>query len=164
MGTAGRRRGAPKRSAGLLLWRRRDGRIEVLLAHMGGPLWSNRSAGAWTIPKGEYEDGEAPLAAARREFAEELGAPPPAGEPLPVGEVRQRNGKLVTAFALEGDFDAAAARSNTFRMEWPRGSGRHADFPEIDRAEWIELERARRLVIAAQAELLDRLAQRAGFG
>ena len=129
---------------------------------MGGPLWARREAGAWSIPKGEYTDGEPPLAAARREFAEELGGPPPAGEPLPLGEVRQRSGKLVTAFALEGDFDATAARSNTFRMEWPRGSGRFADYPEVDRAEWIELERARTLVIAAQAELLDRLEQAVG--
>ncbi len=152
----------PKRSAGLLLWRRRSGRIEVLLVHMGGPLWASRTTGGWSIPKGEYTGDEPPLAAARREFVEELGSPAPEGEPLELGEVRQRSGKLVTAFALEADFDAASARSNTFRMEWPRGSGRYGEYPEVDRAEWVELDRARTLVVEAQAELLDRLERAVG--
>jgi predicted NUDIX family NTP pyrophosphohydrolase len=149
-------------SAGLLLYRLRDGATEVLLGHMGGPFWAGRDAGAWSIPKGELADGEEALAAARREFAEELGHPPPAGEPLPLGEVRQRGGKRVVAFALEGDFDPAALDPGTFEMEWPPRSGRRRRFPEVDRVAWLGLDDARRLVVRAQAELIERLADAVG--
>jgi predicted NUDIX family NTP pyrophosphohydrolase len=149
-------------SAGLLLYRLRDGAPEVLLGHMGGPFWARRDAGAWSIPKGELAEGEEALAGARREFAEELGHPPPEGEPLPLGEVRQRGGKRVVAFALEGDFDPAALDPGTFEMEWPPRSGRRQRFPEIDRVAWLGLDDARRLVVRAQAELIERLAGAVG--
>jgi predicted NUDIX family NTP pyrophosphohydrolase len=148
----------PTRSAGILLHRRGAGGREVLLVHPGGPFWAKRDDGAWSIPKGEYADGEDAQAAARREFAEELGSPLPDGAPLvELGEVRQRNGKLVAAWAAEGDLDATAARSNTFEMEWPPRSGRRQEFPEIDRAEWFPLARAREKLIPAQVAFLDRL-------
>jgi predicted NUDIX family NTP pyrophosphohydrolase len=152
----------PTRSAGILLHRRgADGR-EVLLVHPGGPFWAKRDDGAWSIPKGEYGDGEDPRAAARREFAEELGSPLPDDAPLvELGEIRQRNGKLVVAWAAEGDLDATAARSNTFEMEWPPRSGRRQQFPEIDRAEWFPFARAREKLIPAQVAFLDRLEERA---
>ena len=147
------------RSAGLLLYRRTGaGELEVLIAHMGGPFWAGRDEAAWSIPKGEHDPGEPPLDAARREFAEELGSDPPPGEPLDLGELRQAGGKLVTAFALEGDLDTAGVRSNTFRIEWPPRSGRMAEFPEIDRAEWMTVERARTALVKGQREFLDRLA------
>jgi predicted NUDIX family NTP pyrophosphohydrolase len=149
-------------SAGLLLYRLRDGAPEVLLGHMGGPFWARRDAGAWSIPKGELAEGEEALAGARREFAEELGHPPPEGEPLPLGEVRQRGGKRVVAFALEGDFDPAALDPGTFEMEWPPRSGRRHRFPEIDRVAWLGLDDARRLVVRAQVELIERLAGAVG--
>ena len=147
----------PKTSAALLLFRRRDA-LEVLIAHMGGPFWARKDAGAWSIPKGEYTDEE-PLDAAVREFAEELGSPPPEGPVIPLGTVRQSGGKTVTTFAVEGDFDLAGFRSNTFELEWPRGSGRIQEFPEVDRAEWFDLERAYAKILTAQAPLLDRLRQ-----
>jgi predicted NUDIX family NTP pyrophosphohydrolase len=144
----------PKRSAGILLHRRG----EVLLVHPGGPFWSKRDHGAWSIPKGEYGDGEDPLAAARREFEEELGSPLPADAELrPLGEVRQKSGKVVVCWAVEGDLDATAAHSNTFEMEWPPRSGRRQAFPEIDRAEWFPLARAREKLVPAQAAFVDRL-------
>lgn len=152
-----------KHSAGLLLFRRADGSggPEVLLGHMGGPFWSGKDARAWSIPKGEYEpDEEEPLAAARREFEEELGVPPPAGELLPLGSVRQSGGKHVTAWAVEGDLDPGAVVPGTFEMEWPRGSGRMRRFPEVDQVAWWELARARELVVAKQQVFLDRLAER----
>jgi predicted NUDIX family NTP pyrophosphohydrolase len=148
----------PTRSAGILLHRRGAGGREVLLVHPGGPFWAKRDDGAWSIPKGEYADGEDPQAAARREFEEELGSPLPDDAPLlELGEVRQRNGKQVVAWAAEGDLDATAARSNTFEMEWPPRSGRRQEFPEIDRAEWFPLARAREKLVPAQVEFLDRL-------
>ena len=148
----------PKRSAGILLHRHgQDGR-EVLLVHPGGPFWAKRDDGAWSIPKGEYEDGEDPQAAARREFEEELGSPLPEGAELrELGEVKQKNRKVVAAWAVEGDLDASAAHSNTFEMEWPPRSGRRQEFPEIDRAEWFPLARAREKLLPAQAAFLDRL-------
>jgi predicted NUDIX family NTP pyrophosphohydrolase len=149
-------------SAGLLLYRLRDGSLEVLLGHMAGPVWARRDAGAWSIPKGELADGEEALAGARREFAEELGLPAPPGEPVLLGEVRQRGGKRVVAFALEGDLDPAALDPGTFEMEWPPRSGRRQRFPEIDRVAWLGLEDARRLVVRAQAELIERLAAAVG--
>jgi predicted NUDIX family NTP pyrophosphohydrolase len=146
-----------RRSAGLLLYRVRDGGPEVLIGHMGGPFWAKKDEGAWSIPKGEYDDAEEPLAAARREFEEELGSPPPDGEALALGEVRQSSGKRVTAWAVEGDFDASEIHSNTFGMEWPPRSGRTELFPEIDRAEWVDLPTARRKLVKAQVELVDEL-------
>jgi predicted NUDIX family NTP pyrophosphohydrolase len=131
----------------------------VLLVHPGGPVWSRRDEGAWSIPKGEYEPGEEPLAAARREFEEELGVPAPAGEPVDLGEVRQKSGKLVRAWALPGALDATAIHSNSFTMEWPPRSGRWQEFPEVDRAQWFGLPEAREKINPAQAELLDRLEQ-----
>ena len=149
-----------RRSAGILLYRRAVGGLEVLLVHPGGPFWTNKKdAGAWSIPKGEYEPGEDPLAAARREFEEELGSAPPNGQALEIGEVRQRSGKLVCAWALEGDLDATAAFSNTFTMEWPPRSGQTQEFPEVDRAEWFGVEDAREKINPAQAAFLDRLAE-----
>jgi predicted NUDIX family NTP pyrophosphohydrolase len=146
-----------KRSAGILLHRHREDRLEVLLVHMGGPLWARKDDGAWSIPKGEYTEAEDPLDAARREFAEELGVPVPDGRSTALGEVKQSGGKVVTAWAVEADLDVSAVVSNTFTMEWPRGSGRLADFPEIDRAEWCSIDTARRLLVRAQVEFLDRL-------
>ena len=149
----------PKRSAGILLFRRAGGEIEVLLAHPGGPFWKNKDDGAWSIPKGEFADDEDPLAAAKREFAEETGLTP-SGDFIPLGEVRQPGGKVVTAWALEGDFDTKLVRSNTFSMVWPPRSGKSQEFPEVDRAEWFPLDVARRKILKGQAELLDRLAAR----
>ena len=151
---------ATKRSAGILLHRRaEDGALEVLLVHPGGPFWAKKDAGAWSIPKGEHGDDGEPLAAALREFAEELGSPPPDGDLVDLGEVRQRGGKIVIAWALEGDTDADAARSNTFTMEWPPRSGRMREYPEVDRAAWFALDAARERILPAQAPLLDRLAE-----
>jgi predicted NUDIX family NTP pyrophosphohydrolase len=146
-----------KRSAGILLHRLRDGAREVLLVHPGGPLWVSRDAGAWSIPKGEYEPDEDALAAARREFAEELGTPAPAGEVDELGEVRQKSGKLVRVWALQGDFDVSTVASNTFELEWPPRSGRHVEVPEVDRAAWFTIERAREKLNPAQVPLLERL-------
>jgi len=148
----------PKRSAGLLLWRRRDGVVEVLLAHPGGPLFATRDDGSWSVPKGEYTEQEEPLAAARREFFEELGKPAPAGEPVPLGEARQASGKVNTVWAIRGDLDASDVVSNLFSMEWPPRSGRLQEFPEIDRAEWFDLATARVKLAAGQLPFLDRVA------
>ncbi|MQA94735.1 MAG: NUDIX domain-containing protein [Streptosporangiales bacterium] len=152
-----------RRSAGLLCYRvPGDGvpvaeTLEVLLVHPGGPFFARRDAGVWTIPKGEYEPDEEPYAAARREFTEETGAPPPEGEPLPLGEVKQRGGKLVIAWGYAGDLDADAIVSNTFPLEWPPRSGRFRQFPEVDRAGWFRVEDAREKINPAQAVFLDRL-------
>jgi predicted NUDIX family NTP pyrophosphohydrolase len=154
----------PSRSAGILLYRRRGDALEVLLVHPGGPFWSRRDLGAWSIPKGEYEAGEEPLAAARREFEEELGAAPSDGPVEDLGEIRQRGGKAVHAWALEGDLDASAITSNTFELEWPPRSGTMIEVPEVDRAEWFPLDAAREKINPAQVELLERLAQRVGAG
>jgi predicted NUDIX family NTP pyrophosphohydrolase len=151
-----------RRSAGILLFRRRAGDIEVLLGHLGGPFWTRRDAGAWSVPKGEYGDDETPEAAARREFEEELGVPVPAGALLELGEVRQSGGKRVTAWALEGDLDPSQVVPGTFELEWPRGSGRLRTFPEIDRAAWFDLDAARERIVAGQRPLLDRLRVRVG--
>jgi predicted NUDIX family NTP pyrophosphohydrolase len=144
-------------SAGILLWRRRDDRLEVLLAHMGGPYWVDKDLGHWTIPKGEIEQGEEPVAVARREFAEETGSELPDTPLVELGEIRQKSGKLVLAWAARGDLDAATAVSNSYQMEWPPRSGRVETFPEIDRVEWFKLKRARRKLKAAQVPFLDRL-------
>jgi predicted NUDIX family NTP pyrophosphohydrolase len=151
----------PKRSAALLLYRRGEqGELEVLVAHMGGPFWAGKQARAWSVPKGEYDDGEEPLAAARREFAEEMGQPPPDGELTELGECRQPSGKIITTFAVEGDFDLSRFHSNTFELEWPRGSGRIQEFPEVDRAEWMSLDRAAGLLVKGQVPILGTLRQR----
>jgi len=147
----------PKESAGLLLYRRREEALEVLLVHPGGPFWAKKDAGAWTIPKGELAPGEAPLDAARREFREETGQEV-AGPFHALRPVRQAGGKTVYAWAVAGELDAAAIQSNTFEMEWPPRSGRRRAFPEIDRAQWFALEEARRRINPAQAALLDELA------
>ena len=146
----------PNHSAGILLYQRRARLLHVLLAHPGGPFWARRDAGAWTIPKGGIGPGETAEDTARREFAEELGALP-AGPLQPLGSVRQRGGKWVEAFALEGAFDAATVRSNEFEIEWPPHSGRMARFAEIDRAGWFPIVEARRRILPGQEALLDRL-------
>ena len=146
-----------KRSAGLLLFRRTDHGTEVLLGHMGGPFFASRDAGAWTVPKGEYEPDEPAWDAARREFQEELGLPPPDGEAIPLGEVTQTNRKIVTVWAIEADLDVTTVVPGVFRMEWPRGSGQVQEFPELDRVEWLDRDRARTVIVKAQATFLDRL-------
>jgi predicted NUDIX family NTP pyrophosphohydrolase len=147
------------RSAGILLHRDHGGALEVLLVHPGGPAWARRDAGAWSIPKGEYDDGEEPLVAARREFEEELGSPAPDGDPEDLGEIRQKSGKLVRAWALAGDLDASTVVSNTFELEWPPRSGRRIEIPEVDRAEWFRLDVAREKINPGQVPLLERLEQ-----
>lgn len=152
-----------KASAGILLFRERAGRLEVLLAHPGGPYWAKKDAGAWTIPKGEIAEDEEPLAAARREFEEETGARVE-GEPLPLTPRRQPGGKLVHAWAMRGDLDPAAVRSITFTMEWPPRSGRQQAFPEVDRAGWFGLPDARGKILKGQAPFLDELERLLGPG
>ena len=144
-------------SAGVLLYRRPGKSLEVLLVHPGGPFWARRDLGAWSIPKGEFDEGEEPAAAARREFAEELGVELE-GELSALGEVRQKGGKRVVGFAAEGDFEVTAIRSNTFEMEWPPRSGRKQSFPEIDRAAWFDFEIAREKMIDGQRPFLEWLA------
>jgi predicted NUDIX family NTP pyrophosphohydrolase len=143
-------------SAGVLLWRRRDGALEVLLGHFGGPHWARKDEGAWAIPKGLIEPGESAEAAARREFAEELGAEAPAVL-TPLAIIRQKAGKKVTAFAAEGDFDPAALVSNEMRLEWPPRSGEFQSYPELDRAAWFGMDEARAKMLPSQLPLLDAL-------
>jgi predicted NUDIX family NTP pyrophosphohydrolase len=153
-----------RRSAGLLLYRRRDGDVEVLLAHPGGPLFAKKDLGDWSVPKGEIEPGEAPWDVARREFEEETGHPPPDGEAIDLGEIRQKGGKLVVAWGVEGDLDPAAAHSNTFMLEWPPRSGRRIEVPEIDRVEWFAPDEARRRIKETQIPFIDRLLPAIGAG
>jgi predicted NUDIX family NTP pyrophosphohydrolase len=148
----------PKTSAGLLLYRHTPGGIEVFLVHPGGPFWAKKDAGAWSIPKGEYVPGEDPLDAARREFAEETGIVPE-GEFVELGVVKQAGGKIVAAWAFEGDCDADAIRSNTFTMERPPRSGRQQEFPEVDRAAWFDLETAREKILKGQLDFIRRLGE-----
>jgi predicted NUDIX family NTP pyrophosphohydrolase len=155
-------RSASRRSAGILLYRGRGDTLEVLLVHPGGPLWAKRDAGAWSIPKGEYLDGEDPLAAARREFEEELGSGPPAGDAADLGEIQQKSGKRVHGWAVAGDMDATQVKSNTFQFEWPPRSGKLIEIPEVDRAEWFGLDAAREKINEGQVPLLDRLEQLLG--
>jgi predicted NUDIX family NTP pyrophosphohydrolase len=138
--------------------RRQGDRVEVLLVHPGGPLWARRDEGAWSIPKGEYTDDEDALAAARREFAEELGTAVPAGDAVELGEIRQKSGKLVRGWAVAGDLDVSRVVSNTCEIEWPPRSGRRIEIPEVDRAEWFSLDEARAKINAGQVALLERLA------
>jgi predicted NUDIX family NTP pyrophosphohydrolase len=153
-----------RRSAGILLYRRHQGSLEVLLVHPGGPFWAKKDEGAWSIPKGEYAPGEDPLAAARREFAEETGARAPDGEGIPLGSFRQPSGKVVDAWAIEGDFDPAALKSNTFILEWPPRSGRKREVAEVDRAGWFSPEEAGRRLLKGQRPIVAALLQRLGSG
>ncbi|HEX4701162.1 MAG TPA: NUDIX domain-containing protein [Pseudonocardiaceae bacterium] len=148
-----------KRSAGILLFRRSAGRIEVLIGHMGGPLWARKDAGGWSVPKGEYQADETPEAAARREFQEELGLPVPTGDLVDLGSLRQSTGKVVTLWAMEADLDPGAVVPGTFEMEWPKGSGVVREFPEIDRVAWFDLDVAREKLVKGQRAFLDRLAE-----
>ena len=148
-----------RKSAGIVLYRSGAAGIEVLLVHPGGPFWAKKDAGVWSIPKGEYEDDEDPLACALREFEEETGTRLGSDDVVELGSVRQKSGKQVTAWAVAGDLDPDTVRSNTFSMEWPPRSGRQAEFPEVDRADWFGLDVAREKLVTAQAELLDRLLQ-----
>ena len=150
-----------KRSAGILMYRRGHSGLELLLVHPGGPFWAKKDLGAWSIPKGEYADDEEPLAVAKREFAEETGAAP-RGDFRPLGDVTQPGRKVVTAFAVEGDFDPETLTSNTFELEWPPKSGRKTSFPEIDRAEWFSPEAARQKILSGQREFIDRLLKAVG--
>ncbi len=149
------------RSAGMLLYRVRDGVLWVLIAHMGGPFWARKDERAWSIPKGEYADGDDPQLAAAREFGEEMGSPPPSGNLVPLGTIKQSS-KWITTYAVEADFNASDVRSNEFDMEWPRGSGVIRSFPEVDRAEWVDCATARRKLVAGQVAFLDRLLQQLG--
>jgi predicted NUDIX family NTP pyrophosphohydrolase len=149
----------PKLSAGIVLFRSGKTGIEVFLVHPGGPFWKNKDSGAWSIAKGEYAAGEDPLAAARREFEEETGFSCPVGNPVPLGEVKQPGGKIVAAFALEGDCAADTIRSNFFELEWPPKSGKRQQFPEVDRAGWFSLPEARKKLLAGQHAFLDRLGE-----
>ncbi len=146
----------PKRSAGLLMYKRAPDGVRVLLVHPGGPFWAKKDLGAWSIPKGEHDADEDPLAAAIREFAEETGARP-RGTFRPLGELKQPGGKRVVAYAFEGDFDIGALVSNVFDMEWPPRSGRRQSFPEVDRAEWFALAQARDKILPGQRAFIDRL-------
>jgi predicted NUDIX family NTP pyrophosphohydrolase len=147
---------AKKQSAGILLYRCRSGVLEVFLVHPGGPFWAKKDAGAWSIPKGEFEEGDDPLEAARREFLEETGLPVE-GTFLALKPLKQRGGKLVHAWAVEGDIEASSVRSNTFSMEWPPRSGRQQEFPEVDRGEWFAIPAAREKLLAGQHRFLDEL-------
>jgi predicted NUDIX family NTP pyrophosphohydrolase len=155
---------ATLRSAGILLFRRKGDEVEYLLVHPGGPFWARKDAGAWSIPKGQIEEGEEPRACAIRELEEELGAAPQLdlGELIELGSIKQRAGKVVEAWAAEAEFEPAALASNTFSMEWPPRSGGQQEFPEVDRAGWFDLEAAREKILPAQAEFLDRLLERLG--
>jgi predicted NUDIX family NTP pyrophosphohydrolase len=148
----------PRQSAGILLYRLAGNAPEVLLVHPGGPFWARKDAGVWSIPKGEYDDTEDALACALREFEEETGTALEPREPVELGSIRQRSGKVVTAWAAEGDLDADSIHSNTFMMEWPPRSGATAEFPEVDRAGWFGLDEAREKLNPAQVEFVDRLA------
>ena len=156
-------RRAPKhsaKSAGLVLYRRRNGNLEVLLVHPGGPFWQKRDEGAWSIPKGELAENENGMDVARREFQEELGTAAPSGQATPLGEVRQAGGKVVLAWALPGDLDVTRITSNPFEIEWPPRSGRMQQFPEVDRAGWFDPDTARRKLLPAQGAFIDRLEER----
>jgi predicted NUDIX family NTP pyrophosphohydrolase len=151
-----------KRSAGILLYRGKGAGLELLLVHPGGPFWAKKDLGAWSIPKGEYQEGEDPLAVARREFEEELGSPAPARDAIELGELAQPSRKLITAYAIEGDFDANTLKSNLFEMEWPPKTGRLQSFPEVDRAQWFTVEEARDKILPGQRPFIDRLLERTG--
>jgi predicted NUDIX family NTP pyrophosphohydrolase len=146
-----------KLSAGILMYRGRGAALELLLVHPGGPFWAKKDQGAWSMPKGEYEEGEDPLAVAKREFAEELGTAARSGDYIALGELKQPSRKVITAFAVDGDFDTAVLRSNHFEMEWPPKSGEMQSFPEVDRAAWFTPSEARKKILPGQAPFIDRL-------
>jgi predicted NUDIX family NTP pyrophosphohydrolase len=146
-----------KRSAGILLFRGRGPALRLLLVHPGGPFWAKKDLGAWSIPKGEHEEGDVPLAVARREFEEELGKPAPAGDAIELGELVQPSRKRIVAFAIEGDFDPSRLKSNLFELEWPPRSRRMQSFPEVDRAQWFTPEEARAKILPGQRPFIDRL-------
>jgi predicted NUDIX family NTP pyrophosphohydrolase len=146
----------PKKSAGLLMFRRRDSGVQVLLVHPGGPFWKKKDEGAWSIPKGEYTEGEDPLDAAKREFEEETGIKAQ-GDFIELGQIKQPSGKIIAAWAFQADCSPNAIRSNSFSMEWPPKSGRKQEFPEVDRADWFALPEARKRILKGQIEFLDRL-------
>ena len=148
----------PKQAAGILLYRRNSAGLEVLLAHPGGPLWARKDPGAWTMPKGQFTGDELPLDAAKREFEEEMGTAPK-GDFQALGTLKQPSGKVIHAWAAESDFDVTTVKSNLFSMEWPPKSGKHGEFPEVDRAEWFPIEEARARILKGQAPFLDRLVQ-----
>lgn len=152
-----------KSSAGILLYRRVPGGYEVLLVHPGGPFWANKDAGSWSIPKGEYDDTEQPLAAAKREFVEEIGAPAPDGNYEHLGEVKLSSGKIVRAYSLKSDFDLERFHSNMFQMEWPPKSGKLQEFPENDRAAWVSLATARHKLVKSQVRFIEELAGKLGY-
>ncbi len=147
----------PKLSAGVLVYRAAAGVLELLIVHPGGPFWARKDHGAWSIPKGEYTQDEDPWVAARREFAEEIGLPVPDGARIDLGSVKQAGGKVVTAFAVRGDLDVTEAHSNTFELEWPKGSGKVREFPEVDRVGWFPVAIARGKLLKGQRDFLDRL-------
>lgn len=147
----------PVLSAGLLLYRVTDEVVEVLIAHPGGPFWARKDDGAWSIPKGEYAAGEDPWAAAQREFVEEIGLEPPTAARIDLGTVKQPSGKVLTVFAVPGDLDAEEARSNTFQIEWPRGTGKRSEFPEVDRVDWFPVADARLKLLKGHVPFLDHL-------
>jgi len=154
----------PKLSAGLLLYRVIDGELEVLIGHPGGPFWARKDEGAWSIPKGEYTEGEDPWTVAQREFLEELGKKAPEGPRIDFDPVKQPSGKVITAFAVSGDLDLEGTFSNTFEMEWPKGSGKLREFPEIDRVGWFPVAAARSKLLKGQRPVLDRLVSALGDG
>lgn len=149
----------PKLSAGIVLYRQSDGKLEVLLVHPGGPFWAKKDVGSWSIPKGEYMEDEEAFAAAQREFREETGFDLPEGDTVELGEVKYGN-KLLTAWAAKGSFDARRVRSNTFTMEWPPKTGKTQEFPEVDRAGWFSLAQAKQKLVKGQVDLIDRLAEK----
>jgi len=149
-----------KRSAGILMYRGKGPKLELLLVHPGGPFWAKKDQGAWSVPKGEYEPGEDPIAVARREFEEELGRPPPQGSFIELGELVQPSRKVITAFAVQGDLDPTKLTSNHFELEWPPKSGRKQSFPEVDRAAWFTPAEAREKIQSGQAPFIDRLLER----
>jgi predicted NUDIX family NTP pyrophosphohydrolase len=151
-----------KQSAGILLYRRSSAGIEVLLVHSGGPFWAKKDQGAWSIPKGEFTDEEEPFVAAKREFAEELGTPAPAGEYIDLGSIKQSGGKTVYAWAIQSDFDPTKLKSNTFTMEWPPKSGQEQAFPEVDKAAWVAITKAEAKLFKGQVALLSALAEKLG--
>jgi predicted NUDIX family NTP pyrophosphohydrolase len=151
-----------KKSAGILMYRFVGSRLEVFLVHPGGPFWAKKDAGAWSIPKGEFEEGENPLEAAKREFQEETGLSVE-GEFIPLGPVKQRSGKVVSAWAVEGNCDAKFIKSNTFSMEWPPGSGKRREFPEVDRAEWFGIPEAKEKILPGQGLFLEEISQKLTF-
>jgi predicted NUDIX family NTP pyrophosphohydrolase len=152
----------PKQSAGILLYRKVQSFVEVLLVHPGGPFWANKDTGTWSIPKGEFEEGEEPLAAAKREFEEEIGSPPPDGKYVSLGQAKQASGKIVEAFAVESDFNLERFNSNMFQMEWPPKSGKQQEFPENDKAAWVTLPMAKQRLTKGQVPLLQTLASKLG--